>query len=272
MDPSALIVAAALSGALSVLIAAVAGALWTARRLRSIRIDPAAETVEWPSAPPRATWRPAPVQHAYRVIVVLDIERFSRPHWDDHIRVHARRALRQALLQAFYNSGIPLHGHWIISDTGDGLLVLVEPAVGTANVLRALLDRLADGLVVHNRLAVPVAQLRVRVVLHAGHVMLDDEMAVGEQVTHAFRLLDADSLRHRLSRSREPLVVAVSQHVYEQVVRQRPLGLDPDDFEPLHFQVKETSAEAWVHVRGGRIPANVSHLPFPSDRLPEWVS
>lgn len=271
MEPSALIVAAALSGALSVLTAAVV--LWTARRLRATRPDSApADSPGWPHAAPRASWHPAPVQQAYRVIIVLDIEQFSRPHWDDHIRVHTRRALRLALVQALYNSGIPLHGQSVVSDTGDGLLVLVEPAVGTANVLRALLDRLADGLADHNRLAVPVAQLRIRAVLHAGHVMLDDEVAVGEQVTHAFRLLDADSLRHRLSRSREPLVVAVSQHVYEQVVRQRPLGLDPDDFELLRFRVKETSAEAWVHVRDGRIPENISRLPLSPDRLPEWVS
>jgi hypothetical protein len=224
-----------------------------------------------------ARWCPPPVQQVYRVMVAVDIDRFGRTRWDDEIRVRSVRALREAVAGAFAAAGIP-HEHWSATSTGDGLLVSANPDVGTANVLRALLDRLADGLTTRNRLMVADAWLRLRVVLHAGHVMLDDQTVLGAQVNHTFRLLEADSLRRRLHGSQAPAVVAVSQHVYEQVVQQRALGLDPSHFEPLLVNVKETSASAWVYAPGavaaaGQLPAPTHDLSVPTDYwVPERAS
>lgn len=245
MDRESLLVAVLVSGGATLLVL-LAASYWLMSRLQAVLLPPPADAGS--SRPEPAELPPA--QQAYKVIVAADIERFGRGHWDDRIRVWSVRALRQVLVEAFWNGGIPPE-RWTANREGDARLILVDPEAGTARVLRALIDRLPETLAEHNRLVNASAELRVRVVLHAGHVMLlDDRSAVAHQLNIAFRLLDADPLRERLSASREPLVVAVSNHVFEQVVRQRALGLDPDDFEALLIKVKETNAKVWVYVPG----------------------
>jgi hypothetical protein len=189
-------------------------------------------------------------RQVYRTIVALDIERFGRLDRDDQARVELRHALHEQLAQALTGAGIA-PAAWSATSTGDGLLVLVDPAVETARVLRALLDWYAAGLAARNQAAGDLARLRVRAVVHAGYVLLDAHGAVGEQVTLAFRLLDAQALRRRLRGIRGSLVVGVSAFVYQQVVRHRPLGLDPAAFSPVTVKVKETRTQAWIHPPDG---------------------
>jgi hypothetical protein len=58
------------------------------------------------------------------------------------------------------------------------------------------------------------AELRVRAAIHAAHVMVDADGPTGEQVIRVFRLLDSDRLRKRLRQVDGPLVVAVTEDVY----------------------------------------------------------
>jgi hypothetical protein len=82
------------------------------------------------------------VKPVYRTILILDIKRFGRANHDDLIRVRLRRALREVLAEALSEAGIPAE-RCSTSDTGDGLLVLVDPAIPTARVVRAMLDLFA---------------------------------------------------------------------------------------------------------------------------------
>jgi len=185
----------------------------------------------------------------FRILVALDIEQFGHPERDDQVRMQLRRALFEVVRKALSSGGVHART-WVAWGTGDGLLLLVEPSVDTARVLRALLDRLPDELRSYNRLRIGAATLRTRAVLHIGHIMLDEHGALGEQVVQVFRLLDADPLRDWLRRIPAPVAVAVSQDVYRQVIHQRALGLDPADFQPLSIEVKETRTRAWVYSRG----------------------
>jgi hypothetical protein len=242
MDRESLLVAVLVSGGATLLVL-LAASYWLVSRLQAILLPTPAEVGSGREGPAELP----PTQQAYRLIVAADIERFGRAHWDDRIRVWSVRAMSQVFTEAFRCAGIPPE-RWHEIRVGDALLVLVEPEVGTANVLRALLDRLPMALSEHNRLIVAQAELRLRVLLHAGHLMLlDDQSAVGAQLNLAFRLLDAEPLRKRLRESREPQVVAVSQHIFEQVVRHRALALDPDEFEPELVESKETVARLWIH-------------------------
>jgi hypothetical protein len=185
----------------------------------------------------------------YRILVALDIEQFGHPERDDQVRMQLRRALFDLVERALGSGGVH-PGTWDATGTGDGLLLLVEPSVDTARVLRALLDRLPDELRSYNRLRIGAATLRTRAVLHTGHIMVDEYGALGEEVVQVFRMLDADPLRDWLRRIPAPVAVAVSQDVYRQVIHQRALGLDPADFQPLSIEVKETRTRAWVYSRG----------------------
>src|SRR6266536_3814240 len=196
------------------------------------------------------------VEPVYRTILVLDLEHFGRGDRDDQVRVRLRRALRKVMAEALGEAGVPSE-RYSTSDTGDGLLVLVDPAVPTARVVRAMLDLFAAAVAEHNRLIRAVAQLRVRAAIHAGQLLLDEQGATGEQLNLAFRLLDAPQLRARLAQSPAPTVVCVSDDVYREVVRQRHLWLDPETFAPLDIVAKETRARAWVHASPA---AGAAHL------------
>lgn len=99
---------------------------------------------------------------------------------------------------------------WEAVSTGDGLLIVVDPNVSTAKIVRAVIWQLQAALVNYNRLAMEVARMRVRCVVHAAYVLRDEQGVVGDQVNKAFRLLDSGPLRRRLKREPGPLVVGVS--------------------------------------------------------------
>jgi hypothetical protein len=124
---------------------------------------------------PAGQERDTTARQVFRVIVALDIERFGRPDRDDRTRVQLRDGLRALLTRALTSASIA-PGTWSATTTGDGLLVVVDPAVETARVLRAILDRFVDELAGHNRIAGELtSELRVSAALHAAHVMLDEE-------------------------------------------------------------------------------------------------
>jgi hypothetical protein len=204
----------------------------------------------------------------YRILVVLDIERFGDPRRDDQLRIQLRRALFETVERALRGGGVS-PALWEAWGTGDGLLLLVQPAAETARVLRALLDRLPDEIASYNRLRVGPACLRTRAVLHTGHLMLDEHGALGQEIIRVFRVLDADPLRTWLELTSAPVVVAVSEDVYRQVVYQRALGLDPAHFQLMPVEVKETRAYAWVYARE-RTAASGPHPE--QDPLPDEIS
>lgn len=226
----------------------------------------AGEPARFGSRPVGLPAPPTDVQ-VYGILVALDIERFGDPLRDDQIRVQLRRALYGAAAQALRGGGIPTE-RWQAWGTGDGLLLLADPLVETARVLRVLLDLLPDEIENRNRLRTGAARLRVRAVLHTAHVMLDEYGVIGEQVVRIFRLLDAEPLRSWLRSAPSPVAVAVSDDVYRQVVCQRARGLDPGGFQPFLADVKETRERAWVHADCGTGAAKAIQPPATTARWP----
>jgi hypothetical protein len=213
-------------------------------------------------------WDAMSVTQVFRIIVVLDIEQFGLPDRDDQIRVEFRRGLRRQLTDAMTGAGIQPQT-WSATGTGDGLLVLIDPAVEIARIVQALMDRFRAGLIQYNRTAGGLARLRVRAVVHAGYMLQDEQGVVGEEVTLTFRLLDAPELRMHLTQIPGPLVVAVSAYVYDHVVRHRLLGLEPAQFRKIIVKVKETSTKAWIHPAMTGTPRSQSASAAPlSDR---WI-
>jgi hypothetical protein len=92
--------------------------------------------------------------------------------------------------------------------------------------------------------------MRLRVVVHAGELLLDDHGYFGEDLDQAFALLDSDTLRTCLSQTASPLVLLVTEPIYHGIVRHGLVGIDRASYRPIDVRMKRSETRAWVHVPG----------------------
>jgi tetratricopeptide (TPR) repeat protein len=207
----------------------------------------------------------------YRGILGIDIEGFSRSEWTDPVRARLRDRLDRLVTEAMARSRIAA-ALVASTDTGDGLLLLVEPGVSKARLLHLAIDMAAD-LALDNQRAPAAQRMRLRVVVHAGEMLADARGHTGASLNFAARLLDADAARAVLVASpAAELVVVVSDEVHEGVVRHGYAGVDPAAWQPVRVHAKETSTRAWVHLPGlaaqPRLPAVLVALRMGPASLP----
>ncbi|MEV6823344.1 hypothetical protein [Amycolatopsis sp. NPDC051102] len=105
----------------------------------------------------------------------------------------------------------------------------------------------------HNAVRSETRRLRLRMALHAGELLLDKHGVTGSSVNFVFRLLDAAPLKHALAGSDGGLALVVSDWFYEEVVR-RAERVELASYRPVHVSIKETEADAWVHIPGNAVP------------------
>ncbi len=116
-----------------------------------------------------------------------------------------------------------------------------------------LTSALSSAGIKQNNEATMAERLRVRLVLHAGDLLMDDRDGSldGNVLVFAARLLNADGLRLLLRHASGPLLVCVSDAIYQQVIAQRHESLDPADYEPVWLECKDSIRRlAWVRVPG----------------------
>lgn len=185
----------------------------------------------------------------YRALLALDIERSAGR--GDMALLRNRDVLTRVTRQALADAGV----NWKDchrTDLGDGLQLVLGRDVPKSRLVHPVAAGIADRLRAHNRAAGPRELIRVRMALHAGDVHVDDGAVAGGSLEDLSRLLEAPPLRQVLDAAPESATVAliVSQHVYAEVVRHGYPGIDPATFVRFRFTVKETTAEAWVHLPG----------------------
>src|ERR687896_740865 len=158
------------------------------------------------------------IQPRQRTIVAWDIEgSTTRTNM-------ARAALRTDMFQlveaALLDSGISKHLREPCHDRGDGGVILVRPVDHAPKtlLLHTFVPALSDMLAEHAN-AFPDRGFRLRVAIHSGEVLFDDNGIFGEDVDITFRLLNAEELKRRLRQTAAPLVLAVSDHLYRSVIR-----------------------------------------------------
>ncbi|MFF1479337.1 hypothetical protein ACFVYD_17550 [Streptomyces sp. NPDC058301] len=180
-----------------------------------------------------------------KTILLMDMEGSGRLRDSEQAVIH--RMLYRVLHETLSAAAIePTEYH--SEDRGDGVFVLIDPAVPKPALLRALLTATPEQLVSTNRLAAEGARIRLRIVVHTGEVALDEFGAVGADLVHAFRLLDAPALRKELVATSEPSVLCVSNAVYQGVVRHAHPGVRPEHFHPLTVDSKEgATLTGWYH-------------------------
>ncbi|RAY12802.1 hypothetical protein DPM19_22545 [Actinomadura craniellae] len=184
---------------------------------------------------------------------VCDIAAFGDRRRTDEARTHMRHVLYASLEHGFDKGGVPFEECYR-EDRGDGAMLAVPPQADTGLLLSSVVDLLRAEVRRHNDFSNEAAQLRLRVAVHTGAAHSDGNGLVGTAVNHTFRILDATPFKDVLRDSGAHLALAVSQRVYEDVVRHGRGLVDPADYRRIEVQVKETSDTAWVRVPGMRLP------------------
>ncbi|SRR6266511_321562 len=195
-----------------------------------------------------ATPRLEPV---HRIVLAFDIEGFGGPQRSNPVRSMMRMGLYGLIQEALLHAIGDLR-NCSLSDLGDGVLVLIKADVAKTKLVEPFMGDMTTGLKRYNEQAGPNAQIRLRVVLHAGEIIEDPQGFTGEDLNLAFRLLDSDVLRAVLSRSRANLGLIVSDHFYDTIIKHGFEGIDPSQYEQVDVQVKETVTKAWVFLPSPR--------------------
>jgi hypothetical protein len=157
----------------------------------------------------------------HRAILCVDVEGFGDRRRTNPHQLVVRDGLYRSLRDAFTRSGVERETCYH-EDRGDGVLVLVSPDV-PKNVLAGRVPReLAVAISEHNRVHDSEAQIRLRMVVHAGEVLGDAHGVVGAAINMAFRLLEAEQLKRALRASAGPLAMIASEWFFDEVIRHDP--------------------------------------------------
>ncbi|MFJ8912683.1 hypothetical protein [Amycolatopsis sp. NPDC102389] len=189
----------------------------------------------------------------YRAVLVVDTQEFGGH--SDRGQAALADAIPEVLALAFERAGL---GHvWrealFPHDTGDGFGLGFATRHLPAVVMRffgslqeVLAERDTRWPAVGRRV-----RLRMRASLHVGPVRDPGPAAVGSAVITTHRLLDAPEVRDLLARS-DPaqtfLVVALSQRIFEDVLRTEYALLPPSLLVARRVEVKEYSGTVHLYV------------------------
>jgi len=188
-----------------------------------------------------------------RTILLLDIERFSDR--DDVEQAYLRRMLYDVTDRVLESAGID-ETRRLRADRGDSVMELIDAGVPITALLRALLTDVPAELRALNRRASSSAQIRLRGVVAAGWVAVDERDGwVGSDLNHACRLLDGQILRAALRERADDFALCVSDSVYQGVVRHGHLGVPETEFHAMTVDSKNGPLNAWLH---GSVPAGVA--------------
>jgi hypothetical protein len=193
-------------------------------------------------------------------LVAVDITAFGDLRRNDMVQRHMRRAMYDMLEDAFNRSGVC----WqccFRQDRGDGVLIVVPSAVPIAVLIDPLAELVEAGLRKHNELSSDVAQIRLRMALHAGHILFDDKGVVGHNLTLLFDLLDAHVFKSEFAETTGELGLITSEYVYDDVIRHCPGRLDPADYEPIEVVDDTRRNRAWVRFPPGPNGRSLSRIP-----------
>ncbi len=184
---------------------------------------------------------PAPTFHYS--MMVIDIERSAERTNPEQIR--NREALYGINHRALVSAGIePLARE----DRGDGFFQLFPASLAKQRLLGPFVAALDRELRAHSW----DSGLRARLAMHAGEVARDAHGWGGADLNAVFRLADLPDLRAALAAApRAVLAVAISDVLYQGVVRHNYPDTQPEAFRRIRYTVKEMRDQwAWIRVPG----------------------
>lgn len=190
-----------------------------------------------------------PITPQYRSLIGVDIEESTSR--TDVAQATIRRVMYELLEQGLRSVGVGDGYRDKLVDRGDGIIAPVHAAreVPKTLLLSQLIPALSLLLTEYNREHRDEQPLRMRAAMHAGEVLTDEHNCFGQAVNLCCRLLDSRELKKQFGRTDAPLILVVSQDIYDNIVRQGYDGIDSDEFEPLvHVRMAGTRHDGWVTV------------------------
>ncbi|MGW6903893.1 hypothetical protein [Streptomyces sp. NPDC054940] len=181
----------------------------------------------------------------YRTLLLFDIEQFGSR--DDVEQAFLRRVLYEVVDTTLLTAGIDETARQR-ADRGDSVMELIDVQASVPTLVKTLLTETPALLHSKNRLIATSAQMRLRIVLSAGYVAIDElDGWVGSDLNHAVRLLDSAHLRNALKQRDDDSVLCVSDGIFQGVVRHDRLGVRSADFHRITVETKEGPTVAWLH-------------------------
>jgi tetratricopeptide (TPR) repeat protein len=178
----------------------------------------------------------------HQTIIAVDVEGFgARSPW--HQR-RVRQGLISSVRDAFGRCGLRWEDSHV-EDRGDGLLIYLPPDTQNRQLVESLPNELTGRLREHNAGAALEARIRLRMVLHAGEVVRDEQGVSSSAVVLASRLLNAAALKEALAESRGVLALITSTVFFHDVVATYPAA-NPDIYWQVRVAEKETDTTAWI--------------------------
>lgn len=201
-------------------------------------------------APPRRSLEACSSRLAYRFVVGVDVEGFSKRSALDQVKTQAdlSRALETAAAEADLDRSA-----WHRQVAGDGELAVLPPNTDGLRLIAAYPQALARALAQVNASRPPELRVRVRLAMHHGTLAAGPFGPVGQAPIVVSRLLDSQILRKELLRADEDVALIVSASIYDDVVETRLDGLEPRRF--CSVEVKAKSARYGAYIYRGRYHA-----------------
>jgi class 3 adenylate cyclase len=151
---------------------------------------------------------------------------------------------------------------WLTQQAGDGELAVLPRDEPEPIVVDHYVRYLDEALTAHNANPASRRKLRLRMAIHFGTAMPADNGYAGQGVVAVSRLVDSAAIKDALAAAPQAcLAVILSRQVFDDVVRQGHVSVQPTDYAKVSVQVKEFQDEAWVKVVG--VPL---HAAEPSDK------
>jgi hypothetical protein len=115
-------------------------------------------------------------------------------------------------------------------------------------LLDQLIPLLAILLAEYNaQVAQPALRMRLRAVVHAGEIHLDERGCYGAAIDVAIRLLDSPRVKQALKQATAPLVLVISDEIYSGIVCHGYVDGNPC-FAPIGVRVGKQRHRGWVQV------------------------
>jgi hypothetical protein len=201
----------------------------------------------------------APHHAEHRSLVAVDIAAFGDLRRDDEVQRYVRKAMYEILREGFDRTV-----GWEScrrQDRGDGVLVVTPPRTPIAVLVGPLFDLLRAGLRHHNKMSSDVAQIRLRMAVHAGSVLFDSHGVLGHSLTRLFDLLEAPAFKTEFTATASTLGLVTSDYVYDDVIRHCSGDIDPDDYHSIEVMEQETPGRAWVRIPPGLVSRARPRIP-----------
>lgn len=140
---------------------------------------------------------------------------------------------------------------WLTQQAGDGELAVLPRDEPEPVVVDQYVRYLDEALTAHNANPTARRKLRLRMAIHFGTAMPADNGYAGQGVVAVSRLVDSAPVKDALAAAPQAcLAVILSRPVFEDVVRQGHVSVQPTEYAKVSVSVKEFQDEAWVKVVG----------------------